>query len=170
MANDASVPTLVEDWFVTEIKSIVGINAEFVDFFDGLDEYMGDAKTILEELSRRQGQLFIEVRFAGRRFEDREEENYDSVATFAVHVMVRNQRRGASRRGDGTTLGTNGYADLLKLHFETQANLRPSITDATATFTTERLRLVTQTPPQVFPRGMSLFTMTFEVREVGVTA
>ena len=134
MAGDNSIATQMEDWIVTQIKTLqFGGGPLFdpadVEPFHGIEEGRAfeDIAGKLFQGKRTRWCVVLPVR---DEVQDLEEGDIRLRTTYAILVGVENQRRpGAARRGDDTSPGANVIRDLLRSVLHTPPNAGPAVTD-----------------------------------------
>lgn len=114
MSNDGSMASLVEDWIVTQLRTLAEFVDEDVEVYQGSESAKGDE--IVNEFLRFRSPHVV-VRFESDRNVALEEGAQDYEGTYGIYVIVHSGRPGVSRTGsnDGTvTMGTNGLRDAMR--------------------------------------------------------
>lgn len=128
MATDGSLASLTEDWVVGEIRKI---EVDEVAVFESAEvlawegTVQQNAEQIANELLGSNRRAIVRVRFRQDSAEELEAGEQKIIALYDIFVGVKNDRPGASRRGDGTTLGSNRFRDLFYFSLH---NKRPGLT------------------------------------------
>lgn len=119
MAHDGSLASLTEEWIVSVVEaletadvvpSVIFADGK-VEAFRGTNQPRGE-ELIAEMIANRSP--FAAVLFEGDRAIATQEGKQDYEPVYAIYIVVRNERDGAARKGDGTKPGTNLIRDLLR--------------------------------------------------------
>jgi hypothetical protein len=115
--HDESMASQVEDWIIAQIVAIQdGGNPVFeaseVKPWDGSNA--GTLTEFSREFREAARPLIARVFFRGDRVVQLEEGEIKPVPQFIILIGMSNKRPAASRRGDGTSIGTNKLRDLLR--------------------------------------------------------
>ncbi len=122
MANDGSIPSLVEAWIVAQLDAIPQLTGK-VFAFEGTFADRGNE--FVDEMYA-QRDTHVVVLFEGDEALELQEGDVAYLPTYSVYAIVKNER-GAARNGDGTTPGTNKLRDLIRVALH---NKYPAISDS----------------------------------------
>lgn len=118
MTHDGSIASQVEDWIVTQIAAIQYNQVPLFEESEVQPWNGSDAGSLAQfgnELMEASRDLIARVLFRGDRAQELQEGEIRMLPTYVILIGIRNQRPAAARRGDGTSIGTNGLRDLLRL-------------------------------------------------------
>jgi hypothetical protein len=117
--HDGSIASKMEDWIVAAILAITDGDPAAAVFeesevkpWDGSNA--GTVAQFKTELMAASRNVIARVFFRGDQIQELQEGEIRPIGQFVVLVGVRNDRPAMSRRGDGTTIGTNRMRDLLR--------------------------------------------------------
>lgn len=111
--DDQSLATLVEAWIVTTILALEdgSLTSRNVAVFPGTVNPAGDA--MIDELAGQVSPRVVVLFEGDRRIPLAEgQARYEGI--YGIYIIVKNERRAAARRGDGTAIGTNKIRDILR--------------------------------------------------------
>lgn len=122
--NDESMATKVEQWIVDRIGALAAFDADKVTVWEGEDPTAGG---MIEQLMAKASasKAYIAVMYEGDIPIPLEEGAQAYEPTYAILAVVKNERGGAARHGDGTYIGTNKIRDLLRTSLH---EAKPAIT------------------------------------------
>lgn len=127
--DDQSLATKVENWLVEKIEAIGGETPTFaaVNVLPFAGTTAENVQEFAEEVTRGQSPRAM-VRFRRDRGEHLEGGIYQRIGTYEIYIGVVHDRwDGSSRRGDGTSLGTNAMRDLVFNAIASRPNNTPAL-------------------------------------------
>jgi hypothetical protein len=117
--HDGSIASLTEAWIVARILALYGPSGttstvfanSLVEVWPGSDA--PNPAVLATEMTKHRSP-YMGVMFESDSSVELEEgqQRYDAV--YGIYLAVKNERPGAARKGDGTTIGTNLIRDLLR--------------------------------------------------------
>ena len=109
--DDQSLATLVENWIVDILVALEDFTNRQVEAFQGTVNPAG--QQLVDELTADTSPHIV-VLFEGDRPISLAEGQQRYEPVYGIYIVVHSERPAASRRGDGTVVGTNKLRDVLR--------------------------------------------------------